>query len=223
VIGNASPVPEPSTLALALLAVLGVPMTQFARHHFRCQTVWSARPRPRRSALALLAQCSRLHSCHRSNLRRSARPTQVSRCNTLRSQVVWAVVSLPEHDRRYAAYGTDGTARSSHAHPIIHSSQPMANRKPAPVCRSPAQPRRPQRGPAASLRAGLCRRSSHLFHGDRCRIMLAYNSAPIATSTGPSTSAPSPSASPSLSEPNDQTDNNTNGDKRLHDAPLSEN
>jgi hypothetical protein len=39
VIGNASPVPEASTLALALLAVLGVISTQFVRKHFRCQTV----------------------------------------------------------------------------------------------------------------------------------------------------------------------------------------
>jgi autotransporter-associated beta strand protein len=34
-----SSVPEPSTLALALLAVLGIVSTQFARHHFRCQSV----------------------------------------------------------------------------------------------------------------------------------------------------------------------------------------
>ena len=39
VIGNAAPVPEPPTLLLALLAILGVVCTQFARHHFRCQTV----------------------------------------------------------------------------------------------------------------------------------------------------------------------------------------
>jgi uncharacterized protein YjbI with pentapeptide repeats len=38
-IGNASQVPEPSTLLLALLAVLGVVSTQFARHDFRWQTV----------------------------------------------------------------------------------------------------------------------------------------------------------------------------------------
>jgi fibronectin-binding autotransporter adhesin len=38
-IGNASQVPEPSTLLLALLAVLGAVSTQFAQHHFRCQTV----------------------------------------------------------------------------------------------------------------------------------------------------------------------------------------
>jgi uncharacterized protein YjbI with pentapeptide repeats len=37
--GNSLPVPEPSTLALALLAVLGVVSTQFARHQFRSQTV----------------------------------------------------------------------------------------------------------------------------------------------------------------------------------------
>jgi hypothetical protein len=37
-IGDAPTVPEPSTLALALLAALGVVSTQFARHHFRCQT-----------------------------------------------------------------------------------------------------------------------------------------------------------------------------------------
>ena len=96
----------------------------------------------------------------------------------------------------------------------------MKARARLPIAR---QPLRPQRGPAASLRADICRHSIHLFQGDRCRIMLAYNSTPIATSTGPSTSAPSPSASPSLSEPNDQTDNNKNGDKRPHDAPLSEN
>jgi hypothetical protein len=36
---NSSSVPEPSTLLLVLLAVLGVVSTQFARHHFRCQTV----------------------------------------------------------------------------------------------------------------------------------------------------------------------------------------
>ena len=35
---NSAPVPEPSTFALALLAVLGVVSTQFVRHHFRCQT-----------------------------------------------------------------------------------------------------------------------------------------------------------------------------------------
>jgi hypothetical protein len=34
-IGNASQVPEPSTLGLALLAVLGVISTQFVRYHFR--------------------------------------------------------------------------------------------------------------------------------------------------------------------------------------------
>jgi hypothetical protein len=38
-LGNPSPVPEPFTLALALLAVLGQVSTQFARHHFRRQTV----------------------------------------------------------------------------------------------------------------------------------------------------------------------------------------
>jgi autotransporter-associated beta strand protein len=38
-IGNASQVPEPSTLLLALLAVLGVGRIQFVRHHFRSQTV----------------------------------------------------------------------------------------------------------------------------------------------------------------------------------------
>ena len=37
--GNLSPVPEPSTLLLALLAVLGVISTQFARHHLQSQTV----------------------------------------------------------------------------------------------------------------------------------------------------------------------------------------
>ena len=37
--GNLSPVPEPSTLLLALLAVLGVVSIQFVRHHFRWQTV----------------------------------------------------------------------------------------------------------------------------------------------------------------------------------------
>ncbi len=37
--GNPSSVPEPSTLLLALLAILGVVSTQFARHHFRCQAV----------------------------------------------------------------------------------------------------------------------------------------------------------------------------------------
>ena len=36
---NPSSVPEPLTLLLALVAVLGVVSTQFARHHFRCQTV----------------------------------------------------------------------------------------------------------------------------------------------------------------------------------------
>jgi autotransporter-associated beta strand protein len=36
---NPSSVPEPSTLLLALLAVLGVISTQFVRNHFRCQTV----------------------------------------------------------------------------------------------------------------------------------------------------------------------------------------
>jgi hypothetical protein len=35
---NSAPVPEPSTFALALLAVLGVVSTQFVRHQFRCQT-----------------------------------------------------------------------------------------------------------------------------------------------------------------------------------------
>jgi fibronectin-binding autotransporter adhesin len=38
-IGNGSPVPEPPARALALLAVLGVVSIQFARHHFRCQTL----------------------------------------------------------------------------------------------------------------------------------------------------------------------------------------
>jgi autotransporter-associated beta strand protein len=38
-IGNGSRVPEPPTLALALLAVLGVVSIQFARHLFRCQTL----------------------------------------------------------------------------------------------------------------------------------------------------------------------------------------
>ena len=37
--GNASQVPEPSTVALALVAVLGVVSTQFVRHRSRCQTV----------------------------------------------------------------------------------------------------------------------------------------------------------------------------------------
>ncbi|HEV2971098.1 MAG TPA: hypothetical protein VGY55_14085 [Pirellulales bacterium] len=37
--GNASQVPEPSTLLLALIAVLGVISTQFVRRHFQCQTV----------------------------------------------------------------------------------------------------------------------------------------------------------------------------------------
>jgi fibronectin-binding autotransporter adhesin len=37
--GNPSAVPEPSTLLLALLAVLGVFSTRFARHHLRWQTV----------------------------------------------------------------------------------------------------------------------------------------------------------------------------------------
>ncbi len=37
--GDASQVPEPSTFLLALLAVLGVISTQFARNHFQCQTV----------------------------------------------------------------------------------------------------------------------------------------------------------------------------------------
>jgi hypothetical protein len=37
--GNPSSVPEPSTLLLALLSVLGVISTQFARHHLRSQTV----------------------------------------------------------------------------------------------------------------------------------------------------------------------------------------
>jgi fibronectin-binding autotransporter adhesin len=36
---NPAPVPEPSTLLLALLAVLGVVSTQFVRHDFRSQTV----------------------------------------------------------------------------------------------------------------------------------------------------------------------------------------
>jgi hypothetical protein len=36
---NPAPVPEPSTLLLALLAVLGVAITQFARHYFQCLTV----------------------------------------------------------------------------------------------------------------------------------------------------------------------------------------
>ncbi len=36
---NLAPVPEPSTLPLALLAVLGVVSAQFVRHHFRFQTV----------------------------------------------------------------------------------------------------------------------------------------------------------------------------------------
>jgi PEP-CTERM motif len=35
---NPASVPEPSTLLLALLAVLGVLSTHFARRHFRCQT-----------------------------------------------------------------------------------------------------------------------------------------------------------------------------------------
>ena len=37
--GNAAAVPEPSTILLTLLAILGVVSTQFARHHFRSQTV----------------------------------------------------------------------------------------------------------------------------------------------------------------------------------------
>ena len=37
--GNPSPVPEPSTLLLALFAVLGVVTTRLARRHFRSQTV----------------------------------------------------------------------------------------------------------------------------------------------------------------------------------------
>jgi fibronectin-binding autotransporter adhesin len=37
--GNASQVPEPATLLLALLALLGVMSMQFVRRHFRCQTV----------------------------------------------------------------------------------------------------------------------------------------------------------------------------------------
>jgi fibronectin-binding autotransporter adhesin len=41
---NPAPVPEPSTLLLVLLAVLGIVSTQFARHRFRCQTVRSASP-----------------------------------------------------------------------------------------------------------------------------------------------------------------------------------
>ena len=36
--GNPSVVPEPSTLLLAILAVLGAVGTQILRHHFRCQT-----------------------------------------------------------------------------------------------------------------------------------------------------------------------------------------
>ena len=36
---NPAPVPEPSTLLLALLTILGVVSTQFVRHRFRCQTV----------------------------------------------------------------------------------------------------------------------------------------------------------------------------------------
>ncbi|HEV2969514.1 MAG TPA: autotransporter-associated beta strand repeat-containing protein [Pirellulales bacterium] len=36
--GDPAPVPEPSTLLLAFLAVLGAVSTQFARHQFRCQT-----------------------------------------------------------------------------------------------------------------------------------------------------------------------------------------
>jgi hypothetical protein len=42
VIGNSPSIPEPSTLALTLLAVLGVVNTQFARHYFRCKTSRSA-------------------------------------------------------------------------------------------------------------------------------------------------------------------------------------
>jgi PEP-CTERM motif len=38
-ISNASPVPEPSTLLLALLAVLGAVSIQFVRYHLRCQSV----------------------------------------------------------------------------------------------------------------------------------------------------------------------------------------
>lgn len=37
--GNPAPVPEPSTLVLLLLAVLGALSTHFARNHFRCQSV----------------------------------------------------------------------------------------------------------------------------------------------------------------------------------------
>jgi hypothetical protein len=37
--GNPAPVPEPSTLLLALFAILGVVSTHFARHHVRCQKV----------------------------------------------------------------------------------------------------------------------------------------------------------------------------------------
>ena len=40
--GNSFSIPEPSTLALVLLAVLGVVSTRFARHHFRCKTNRSA-------------------------------------------------------------------------------------------------------------------------------------------------------------------------------------
>jgi autotransporter-associated beta strand protein len=36
---NPAPVPEPSTLLLTLLAILGAVSTQFTRHDFRCQTV----------------------------------------------------------------------------------------------------------------------------------------------------------------------------------------
>jgi autotransporter-associated beta strand protein len=48
-VGHVDPssVPEPSTLLLGLLAVLGVVGTQFARHHFRCQTqTFAARSPP---------------------------------------------------------------------------------------------------------------------------------------------------------------------------------
>ena len=83
-IGNASPVPEPSTLLLVLLAVLNVVSTHFVRHHFRCQAVSSAPRRPRRSALGMLAQ--RLDAAFQSSVEHaSVRPTAVDETSVERT------------------------------------------------------------------------------------------------------------------------------------------